>query len=109
MFSSNFLNFSTKSSQFLSSKNSAVLHSTIVSKSHHHLYAKTGIHAEFASTGTIQKSSSQGKIRPLACCNKYTNSSPYFGQTKYIFSFAIFCKLFLKFPSQTITNFLSGI
>jgi hypothetical protein len=51
-----------KSNQFLSSKNSHVIHSNNVSINHHHLYAKTGFQAAITSIGTIQKSSSQGNI-----------------------------------------------
>jgi hypothetical protein len=59
------LNFSTKSFQFLSRKNSQVFHCITVSVNHHHLYAKIGFHAAITSIGTIQKSSSQGKINQL--------------------------------------------
>jgi hypothetical protein len=64
-FSSNLINFSIKSSQYLLSKNSQVIHSKTVSSNHPHLYAKTGFQAAITSTGTIQKSSSPGNINQL--------------------------------------------
>jgi hypothetical protein len=71
------LNFSTKSLPFLSRKNSQVIHSKFVSSNPHHLYAKRGILQAKASTGTIQKSSSQGKISHFAFCKNPTKLSEY--------------------------------
>jgi hypothetical protein len=67
---SNISNFSIKSFQFLSKKNSHVTHSTIVSSRPHHLYAKTGIQAQKLSIGTIQKSSSPENTSHFEFCNK---------------------------------------
>jgi hypothetical protein len=84
IFLSNFRKLSIKSSQSAFVKNSHVVHSIFVSRSHQAFKAKIGVHAARASTGAIQKSSSQGKIKPLAAANNFTISSQYFGQTKVI-------------------------
>jgi len=70
-------------------KNSQVIQAVFVSRSHHLLRAKTGFQAARASTGTIQKSSSQGKISPKLFCTKLTKSSQYCGQAKITLSFLI--------------------
>jgi hypothetical protein len=54
------------------------------------LYAKIGVQQANASTGAIPKSSSQGKIKPLAAANNSTISLEYFGQTKVILLSDIF-------------------
>ncbi|MFC1797775.1 hypothetical protein ACFLY2_00925 [Patescibacteria group bacterium] len=61
----------------MSLKNSHVTHSKTVSNNHPHLYANTGFHAAITSTGTIQKSSSQGNISQLEFCTKLTKLSQY--------------------------------
>jgi hypothetical protein len=76
-------------------KNSHVFHSIFVSKSHPALYAKIGVQQANASTGAIPKSSSQGKIKPLAAANNSTISLEYFGQTNSIFFSANFSKVSL--------------
>ncbi|MDP2395976.1 MAG: hypothetical protein Q8S84_04190 [bacterium] len=83
-----------KSTPFLSSKNSPVIHSTTVSNNHPHLYANTGLPAAITSTGTIQKSSSPGNISHKLFCTKNTNSSSYFAHVKIIFVFAFFFRVF---------------
>jgi hypothetical protein len=76
-------------------KNSHVIHSIFVSKSHQAFNAKIGVQQASASTGAIQKSSSHGKIKPLAAANNSTISLEYFGQTKVMFFSAIFSKVSL--------------
>ncbi|MDR1987700.1 MAG: hypothetical protein LBQ24_02860 [Candidatus Peribacteria bacterium] len=44
-----------------------------------------GFQEAITSIGTIQKSSSQGKIRPKEFCTKETSSSSYFAPTNSIF------------------------
>jgi hypothetical protein len=66
-------------------KNSHVVHSIFVSKSHQVFSAKIGVQDARASTGAIQKSSSHGKINPKEEANNSTISSQYFAQTKVIF------------------------
>jgi len=95
IFSSNLIKFSTKSSQSAFIKKSQVIHSIFVSKSPPALYAKIGVQQANASTGAIQKSSSPGKINPLAAANNSTISSQYFGQTKVVFFSAKSSKVFL--------------
>ncbi|EFK95983.1 hypothetical protein LDC_1992 [sediment metagenome] len=54
------------------------------------MYAKTGFQAAITSIGTIQKSSSQGKISHKLFCTRLTSSSPYFAPAKAIF-FQVIC------------------
>jgi hypothetical protein len=62
LFSLKILNFSMKSFPFSSLKKSQVFHAITVSVSPHFQNANTGFQAAIISIGTIQKSSSPGKI-----------------------------------------------
>jgi hypothetical protein len=56
--------------------------------------------------GTIQKSSSPGKIIPLLFCTNSTKSSQYFAQRKNILLLLHFrfSRFFISFHSQIITS-----
>jgi hypothetical protein len=80
----------TKSLHSISSKNSQVTHTLIVSNNHHLASANTGLPAANTSTGTIPKSSSPGKINHSLFWTNETSSFPYFAQTKDIFFPVVF-------------------
>jgi len=58
-------------------KKSHVSQAMTLSVSHHFFKAKIGFQAAITSIGTIQKSSSQGKMSPSDFCTRETRSSQY--------------------------------